>query len=68
MSIEKYDALLLVHTKIFRAFIRSYGRSMLRRVLLALEHNQSVAAIKQQLHLPQEDVEAISLVFKDAAA
>ncbi len=67
MSIEKYDALLLVHTKIFRGFIRSYGRSMLRRVLLALEHNQSVNAIKQQLHLPKEDIEAISQVFKTAA-
>ena len=67
MSIEKYDTLLLVHTKIFRTFIRSYGRSTLRRVLLALEHNQSVTAIKQQLHLPRADVEAISLVFKAAA-
>ena len=67
MSIEKYNSIITVHTKLFRDFTRDHGRTQLRRLLYALENNHSAAAIATQLALPLETVQSIRNVFQRAA-
>ena len=67
MLSNKYQHILDRDTKLFRAFIREYGKVKLRRLLLALESNQSVHSIVHQLDVPQDDVEAIQVLFRRSA-
>lgn len=67
MLSNKYQHILDRDTKLFRSFIREYGKVKLRRLLLALESNQSIHSIVHTLEVPQEDVEAIQILFRRIA-
>ena len=67
MSIEKYNSIIHLHTRLFRQFTKEHGRSNLRLVLYALENQQSANAIATQLNLPLEDIQNIQQVFIKAA-
>lgn len=67
MSIEKYNSIIQVHTRLFRQFTREHGRTTLRLVLYALENQQSAHAIAMQFGIPVNEVQEIQQAFKKAA-
>ena len=67
MSIEKYESIINSEPKLFRHFIRNYGRSILRRVLYAFENQQSPTAIASQYAITLDEALQINRIFQAAA-
>ena len=67
MLSNKYQHILDNDTKMFRSFIREYGKVKLRRLLGAIEANQSAQAIAIQFDVERETVEAIQALYRKSA-
>jgi hypothetical protein len=66
-SSTKHSKLLVQHERLFRGFIKDFGRVKLRRLLFALEKNHTPRAISHQLELPLDDIKLIYKLFRYSA-
>jgi len=66
-SSTKHEKLLQQHERLFRGFIKDYGRVKLRRLLHALDNNHTPKAISHQLELPIDDIKLICRLFRFSA-
>jgi len=63
----KHKKLLYQHERLFRGFVKDYGRVKLRRLFHALENNHTPRAISHQLNVPIDNIKLIYRLFRFSA-
>ncbi len=63
----KHKKLLSQHERLFRGFVKDYGRVKLRRLFCALENNHTPRAISHQLDVPLDNIKLIHSLFRFSA-
>ena len=66
-SSNKHSKLVQQHERLFRGFVKDYGRVKLRRLFHALDNKHTPKAISHQLDVPLDDIKLIHRLFRFSA-